>query len=136
MPIFPGAYVTLKIYDMVDSSLSYNLGYFRDINMRLSNELIDSTSLGSNGWKTVVNKVGNRQLTVSGNGFFSGREGEIILQSAAFSNGIAEYHLSFANSNVIKANFAIEEYQRLAYMDGLEEFSLTLISSGQVLLYD
>lgn len=102
----------------------------RATQMRLDNDLIDTTNKDSNGARTLLANAGTQKLTVTASGLFTNQAVEEETRVNAFNKSIETYCLFFPNGDVLEAAFYLSHYERAGDYNGEETYALTLESSG------
>ena len=106
------------------------LAGLRATQMRLDNDLIDTTHKDSLGSRTLLAQAGTQKLTVTASGLFTNQAVEEETRLIAFQKRIETYCLFFPNGDVLESAFYISHYERSGDYNGEETYSLTLESSG------
>lgn len=109
------------------------LAGLRATQMRLDNELIDTTHKDSQGARTLLAEAGTQKLTISASGLFTNQKVEEETRIIAFQKRIETYCLYFPNGDILEAGFYISYYERSGDYNGEETYSLTLESSGPLM---
>jgi TP901-1 family phage major tail protein len=107
------------------------IGATRLVTMTLGNQLVDTTAMDGSGTQTIQPDAGLQALEVTLEGLFKDAAAEEALRQSAFSRTIVNYQLLFPNGDVLTAAFAIADYRRSGSFEGLENFSVTLVRSGE-----
>lgn len=100
--------------------------------MELQGRVVDASDVASGGWRELIAAGGLRSLQLSVQGVFEDSAAEETLRSIAFSGQTRNFQLLFGNGDVLTAGYVVERYARSGEVGGLEEFALTLSSSGAV----
>lgn len=130
MPGYKGRDLLLKIGDGEVEEEFMTIGAVRVVGMTLNNSLADVTALDSEGYQGVTAEGGVQSLAVSLEGLFKDSVAEENLRASAFGRTTDNYQLSFPNGDVYAAAFVVHDYRRGGSVDGMENFTVTLVRSG------
>jgi len=101
------------------------------ISLSINNNVIDISSLNSNGFQELQSNGGMQSTVIQMEGIFKDSASEEILREVAFKRHNRNYQFIFANGDSIKGAFVVNNYKRQGSYNGLETFSLQLLSSGE-----
>jgi TP901-1 family phage major tail protein len=100
----------------------------------ITNEEIDVTNHGSNQWKTVLDGAGVRSMSISGSGVHN--DGATLDQAEdACKNGtLTNFRIddSAGGGRTYTGSFKVTEFGRSAEHNGAQEFSISLVSAGEI----
>lgn len=124
--------IALKIGDGEMSETFTEIGGFRRYDMRINQQLIDTTDMEDGAWRVVHTHAGLRSMRINGVGIFTNSNTEQQLMDATITGTIANYQCCFASGDIIEGPFLIEEYYRGGDIEGEEVFRVTLESAGEL----
>jgi predicted secreted protein len=130
MPSQKGRDLLLKIGDGAAPESFTALGAARAVEMTVSNQPVDATTMDSGGLQLLQGEAGVQSLRLRLEGLFRDAAAEERLRAAAFARSTDNYELWFPNGDRYAAAFTVQEYQRGGAHDGLETFAVTLARSG------
>ena len=95
----------------------------------LSNGQVDVSSKDSDRWKELL-AAGDRELTLSINGFVSDDTNFAIVETAAEDDVILNYELEYGNGKTITGAFHIDSFEVSGARNNGQSFTFSLASSG------
>ena len=118
------------------------IGGLRSTSMSINGEMVDITtkdtavfvSGGSDIGRTLLAGAGIRSMSVSASGVFTDSAAEGLVRGFSFSGILNPYQLVFGNGDTIDGSFLITSFEQAGEYNGEETYSLTLESSGTVVL--
>ena len=108
------------------------IGGLRGASLSLANNLVNCSNISTGKWQKLVSSAGIAGIAIGGTGYFTDSAAEEALRSAAFSASANNYEIIFGNNDKISGAFIVAGYKRAGNNNGLEEFSVSLESSGVV----
>jgi TP901-1 family phage major tail protein len=130
MPSQKGRDLLLKIGNGAGTEVFTTIGAARMVTMLLNNQLVDSTTMDSNGFQELQADAGVQTLELTLEGLFKDSAAEETLRLTSFNRTPKNYQLCFPNGDLLAAAFVIHDYRRGGSFDGLETFSVTLARTG------
>ena len=95
----------------------------------LSNGQVDVSDKDSSRWKELLS-AGDRELSLSINGFVSNDANFAIVETAAEDDVILNYELEYGNGKTITGAFHIDSFEVSGARNNGQSFTLSLASSG------
>lgn len=123
--------IVLKVGDGSDPEVFNTIGAARATSFTVNNNVVDITSLNSNGFKELQANGAVQSISIQLDGIFKDSSAEEEVRTAAFNGSLKNYQFQFANGDYIESSFAVVSYLRQGSYNGLELFTLRLESSGQ-----
>jgi len=120
----------IKIGDGGTPEIFTAIGAARTNAMNVNNNLVDKTTMDSQGIQEMIADAGVQTVQLTIDGLFKDSASEEILRAAAMDRKMSNYQLAFPNGDIYEAAFAVQDYNRGGAYDGLETFSATLVRSG------
>lgn len=131
MTIYAGQNFLLEMSGDGEPLSWLTLGAARAVAVDVSNDLAETTQLGSGGAPSYSGAAGRRSMRVSLQGIFSNSSGEAALSAIALSGAARDYRLTFPNGDRYQGSFLAESYRREGSYDGFDMFSVSLLRSGE-----
>jgi TP901-1 family phage major tail protein len=127
-----GADMLLKIGDGGAPEAFAVIGGLRNVALEVTRELAANSAVNGDIWGSVLEAAGGLSVVITGGGYFADSAAEETLRGHVFAATQPAMKLSFGNGDTLSGNFAITRYSRLGSIDGQEDFTVALKSSGSV----
>jgi TP901-1 family phage major tail protein len=127
-----GSLVLVKVGNGAGTEVFSTIGGLRVSNLLLRNQAIESSTLDSGAWQSVLGSAGLRSLTISGSGVFTDSAVEEMLRGYAFSGSSNNYQFIFANGDYCAGPFVVTHYERNGDHEDEEMYAVALQSAGQI----
>lgn len=121
----------LKVSDNASPPSFVTLAGLRETDFSINGDTVDITDKDSNGFRELLDGGGTKSLSVSGSGVFDDDAQADELRRRADGGDLAEYQLTFGNSDVLTLTGQVTSFSRAGAHDGEETFDVTIESSGQ-----
>jgi TP901-1 family phage major tail protein len=103
----------------------------RSDSINISNEPIDITDKGDDGWRVMLNDASVRTVEITTEGLVDGA-GLIATSLGATNNLLGQYEIELEGIGTAAGQFFIASYEISAPHDGAAEFTGTFQSSGPI----
>jgi len=108
------------------------IGGLRATSLTLNQSTVDITDVDSSGWRELLSDAGIRSMALSGSGIFEDEAADETMRAKFFAGTIDTYQIQSAGGDKFTGSYQCTSYERNGEVDGAEEFSLTLESSGSI----
>ena len=130
-----GEDLLLKIGDGgIPTEVFTDVGGLIKTNISVNNEVVESNSLSTGAYRTLLSGLGIQSLSITSSGYFTDSSTEELLRVQAFGASSSNYELHFGNGDKLSAQFVISNYERSGSYGAQEDFFVTLESSGNIML--
>ena len=129
MAKYLGNVLRVKVETTPGGGTFAEIGGASEESFTLSNGQVDVSDKDSDRWKELL-AAGDRELTLSINGFVSDETNFAIVETAATSDVILNYQLVYGNSQTIEGAFHIDSMEISGARNTGQSFTLALASSG------
>jgi len=136
MTIQNGALVLIKVGNGAGPEVFATIGGLHASAMKLDNQALDTTNVGSGTWKQLLGSAGIQSLSISGSGLFTDSASEELLRGYAFVSSVNNYQFIFANGDRVSGPFLVTSYERGGDYGAEETYMLTLESAGTITFTD
>lgn len=85
-------------------------------------------------WREVLAGRGGQALRIAVRGVFEDSASEATLRAAAFAKAAVLFQLVFGNGDTVSGAVVVAAYETTGAVEGLETYSISLESSGPVVL--
>jgi predicted secreted protein len=129
----PGRNFILKVSDQASPTNFVTVGGIRTTSLQINNNPVDITNVASNGYRELLADAGIQQFNVQGDGIFDSQTtGAQTLFDAALAKTPIECQLISGHGDEFIGYFVPTQCQRNGSFDGVEQFSITLESTGTI----
>jgi TP901-1 family phage major tail protein len=104
----------------------------RTTQLSINGEMVAITSKDSGGWRELLSGAGERSVSVSGAGVFTGSGAEVRLKGNALTGVIDDYRLSFESGETLTGRFLVTRLDYAGDYNGERSYTIALESSGPV----
>lgn len=93
-------------------------------------ESVDTTNLGSGGWREILGGAGVRSAAVSGSGVFKDSETDERVRQIFFDAQTPDFQVVIPDFGIVEGPFQITAIEYAGAHDGEATFELSLASAG------
>ncbi len=129
-----GRLFLLKVTDGVSPADYTSVGGLRAATASIANAVVDITTKDEAPWKTLLANTGDRSLSISGSGIFKDSVGENYVRGFSINGAMANFQLTAEDGDTITGSFLVSKFEYTGNYNGAQEYSMTLESSGPVVL--
>lgn len=108
------------------------IGGVKDTQLTINNSVVDATHKGSAGVRTLLAQAGINSMQISASGLFDNDAAIDVMEPLAHSGDAEVYQIVAGNGDTYQGSFIVSSFSRSGSLDGVEQFSVTLESSGAV----
>lgn len=132
MASLAGNTLVLSIGDGGTPEVFFSLGGVTLTSLSLQNRIVPADTLGSGVWRTLMNGVGPRTLSLSASGRFTGSAAEEHLRVAAYAGVARNFRVVLGTGNKFSGLFLVSAYERSGEVQGAQTYNVTLQSAGLI----
>jgi predicted secreted protein len=125
----PGSDVVIQIGDGATPETFTTLGGLQLAALTVNQQALDAGNVSTGAWRIVPDGAGERSVTISGTGIFTGSAGEGTLRANAFSGANRNYTFVFGGGS-LSGPFLITRYERAGNLADAEAYAVTFASAG------
>lgn len=128
MSAFKGNMMLLKIGDGNTPEQFRTVGGLRVSRLMLNRQLVETTALREDAWRTLLPEAGKAFLRLQGDGIYADSSAERQLRGMAFSGSAAMCRLYSGEGGCVQARCVVAGYEREGKVAELATFRVTLES--------
>lgn len=132
MTAFSGTTIALSIRDAANPTQYLPIGGLQRVSLRLAGNAVGDGALGGDAWRRLHAGVGERSLSLTGQGMFTASAGESQLFVHALAGTPATLRLQLASGDRLEGDFLVMRYQRDGDQESEVKQSLTLESAETI----
>ncbi len=132
MPAEKGSAFLLKVGDGADPLIFTTVAGLRTTQLSVNGQAVTITTKDSGGWRELLSGAGERSVSVSGAGVFTGSAAETRIKANALAGTIDYYRLSFESGETLTGRFLVTRLDYAGDYNGERSYTLQLESSGAV----
>ena len=111
------------------------VGGLQSVSLSTASGEVETTNMGSNRWRELLNNAGTVTVSLSGSGVFNTSTTLTQVASDVLTGALREFQLVDADSGQVWTGmFKVTSWERTGEHDGMQAYSLSLSNSGPVVV--
>lgn len=108
------------------------MGGLKNTTFTMNGQPVDVSTKDTLGWRELLEDGSLKFVSIAGDGVFKDSATDETIRGYVFAGSLNTFTLVFPNGDTIEGTFLVTNYQRKGGYEGVEEYSLSLESSGVV----